>query len=1116
MYANTHTTASATGMQTTLFRADARSVVRRALGCENNRDAVLFTGTGCTGAIGKMLDLLRGTKRWKAAAASGTPPLVVVGPYEHHSNLLPWRESGCLVVAVQEAAAGGVDMEHLELVLREHADKPLKIGTFSAASNLTGILCDTVAISVALHRHKALAFFDYATAGPYTAIDMNPVVSDPAQAPLAYKDAVFVSPHKFVGGVATPGVLAFKKDILENAVAFGEGAPPALPGGGTVFFVTENDHRYLGNLEEREEAGTPDIVGAIRCGLVMRLKESVGTDAIMERERVYWRMAKKAWTDNSSMHLLGNTLAERLPIVAFNIRKGSQYLHHNFVAALLNDLFGIQVRAGCSCAGPYAQQLLGIDFTLAKQYEAALLQGDEAIRPGLVRLNLNYFLPREVVQYIIHAVSFVAADGWKLLPLYTFIPGTGEWRHRSERKFALRHRRWLSDVRFEDGKMLVRPIKNAPRPATDDSKALSSGLSQELAEQYMAFAAAEASKVEQDVAAGRPFGAGSITETQVASEVMALQSPEAARLRWFMLPSEAVAALKGKPLPSRECAVKDGSVLPCVPAEDAARAHSDETAGGEGVVTAFERFARQQQEVLLQRQPHATFQDVLQVAGEAWRNLSAAQREAFASASPRSPICDLPCESCGAQAAQQGAGNSQVHGGQQDGVQVAQISSLQDGDVKDFAGVQEDTELQKEAVAGQPAGGRELGADSPAACPLKPKQVVEQQEDSAARKKRADKAQKKLMNLVGKAILDFGMIKDGDRVLVGLSGGKDSLSLLHVLMALQRKAPIRFDIGACTVDPQTPEYDPSVLKVYLKQLGVPYFYQSHGIIEQASCSLEKNSICSFCARMKRGILYSTCKREGYGVLALGQHLDDQAESLLMSAFHNGQLRTMKANYTAQEHGVRVIRPLNYCREHLTRDFAFARALPVITENCPGCFEAPKERARIKMVLAQQEQIFPDLYSKLLKAMMPLMAADCADPHAAAVQGLQNSKHAAERAMMSRADNFDDDDDAAPPGKSGQPDGKAALPGGQRGKSSPARSGRMPSDSGAVGPSGPTGASVSDWMEKAGCSGVDAAASSPGRESRSRSVNCDPVTCTAVAAALGGFGVGLVVGMLLRR
>ena len=267
--------------------------------------------------------------------------------------------------------------------------------------------------------------------------------------------------------------------------------------------------------------------------------------------------------------------------------------------------------------------------------------------------------------------------------------------------------------------------------------------------------------------------------------------------------------------------------------------------------------------------------------------------------------------------------------------------------------------------------------------------------------------------------------------MLGLAGGKDSLSMLHVLLALQRKAPIRFAVAACTVDPQTPEYDPSVLKAYLAQLGVPYFYESHGIIEQAACSLQKDSICSFCSRMKRGILYSTCKRHGYGVLALGQHLDDQAESLLMSCFHNGQLRTMKANYTARDHGVRVIRPITYCREQLMRDFAQIRSLPVITENCPGCFEAPKERARIKMVLAQQEQIFPDLYGKLLKAMLPLMAADCADPDSVVVRELLQSKHAAERAIMGADDMGEDDAAAQAPTRLAAASERAAPSGGQR-------------------------------------------------------------------------------------
>jgi hypothetical protein len=159
----------------------------------------------------------------------------------------------------------------------------------------------------------------------------------------------------------------------------------------------------------------------------------------------------------------------------------------------------------------------------------------------------------------------------------------------------------------------------------------------------------------------------------------------------------------------------------------------------------------------------------------------------------------------------------------------------------------------------------------------------------------------KIQKSVGAAVRDFAMIKDGDRVLIGISGGKDSLTLFHILRNLQRKAPIKFDIGCVTVDPQTPEYDPSPLKKYFAALGVPYYYRSEPILAAAKASMDakKQSICSFCARMKRGIIYSCMRKEGYNVLALGQHLDDLAESLLMSVFHNGMLRTMKANYHAE-------------------------------------------------------------------------------------------------------------------------------------------------------------------------------------------------------------------------
>lgn len=225
-----------------------------------------------------------------------------------------------------------------------------------------------------------------------------------------------------------------------------------------------------------------------------------------------------------------------------------------------------------------------------------------------------------------------------------------------------------------------------------------------------------------------------------------------------------------------------------------------------------------------------------------------------------------------------------------------------------------------------------------------------------------------------KAIKEFGMIKEGDRLLLGLSGGKDSLSLLHVLFQIQKKSPIKFEFGACTVDPQTDAYDPAPLKKYLKALGVPYYFESQNVIELAK---EKgaSSICSWCSRMKRGILYNIARQHGYNVLVLGQHTDDFAESFMMSIFHNGYLRTMKASYDIDAGDIRVIRPLVYVRERSLKKFARENHLPVINENCPACFEMPKERARIKTLLSSQEHLFPNLHRSLLRAVRPIMERD---------------------------------------------------------------------------------------------------------------------------------------------
>ena len=231
---------------------------------------------------------------------------------------------------------------------------------------------------------------------------------------------------------------------------------------------------------------------------------------------------------------------------------------------------------------------------------------------------------------------------------------------------------------------------------------------------------------------------------------------------------------------------------------------------------------------------------------------------------------------------------------------------------------------------------------------------------------------KPLLRQTGKALADFKMIRDGDRVLLGLSGGKDSLALLHLLTHFQRHAPIHFSIGAVTVDPQADSFDPSPLIPYMKSLGIDYHYRKEPIVELAKKHMDNQSYCSFCSRMKRGIMYSTARDNDYNVLALAQHLDDLAESFLMSAFHGGRLKTMKAHYVVNGGDLRVIRPLVYVRESQTAAFSKDSMLPVIFENCPACFAVPTQREHMKQLLAREEELNPHLLKSIRTAILPLM------------------------------------------------------------------------------------------------------------------------------------------------
>jgi len=234
---------------------------------------------------------------------------------------------------------------------------------------------------------------------------------------------------------------------------------------------------------------------------------------------------------------------------------------------------------------------------------------------------------------------------------------------------------------------------------------------------------------------------------------------------------------------------------------------------------------------------------------------------------------------------------------------------------------------------------------------------------------------KSLQRLVGRAIADYNMIHDGDRILLGLSGGKDSLSLLHLLIRLQRHAPISFHLAVITIDPQSDSFDPSPLKAYVKSLGLQHHFVSEPIVDLADKHMNGDSYCAWCARMRRGLMYKTARDHNYNVLALAQHLDDLAESFLLSAFHGGKLKTMKAHYTNDDGDLRIIRPLVYARERQMAEFAIDAALPVIVENCPACFNKPTQRQHMKTLLAGEEQKNKSLFTTLLSTMRPIMEND---------------------------------------------------------------------------------------------------------------------------------------------
>jgi selenocysteine lyase/cysteine desulfurase len=445
VYANTHTEDDITGRSMSQLLQEAEEAIKESVNA-GPQGRIVACGTGATGAIEKLQQIIgvalapatrknlgeivdRCDAKFDAKqlddALREHQPVVFIGPYEHHSNEISWRQSLVTTVQVQLDAAGNIDLAHLERLLRDPRYQGRKrIGSFSAASNVTGMRSNVKRITTLLHQYDAMACFDYAACAPYVDIDMNPKPEKDGEDPSI--DAIFISPHKFLGGPGSSGVLVFNERIYDRDL------PPSVSAGGTVDYVGMQDQDFIRHIEEREKAGTPGVLQTLKAGLVFRIKDAVGVDVINTREHELTERAMRRWGDNENIELLGNPDPNcRVGIISFNIKdERSRYLHHKLITVLLNDLFGIQSRAGCSCAGPYGHRLLDINDATSERYRMAVKQGLCGLKPGWCRVGLHWVMDDAEANYIIDSVDFLAREGHRFLSLYDFELATGTWQHK--------------------------------------------------------------------------------------------------------------------------------------------------------------------------------------------------------------------------------------------------------------------------------------------------------------------------------------------------------------------------------------------------------------------------------------------------------------------------------------------------------------------------------------------------------------------------------------------------------------------------------------------------------------------------------------------------------------
>lgn len=443
-YANTHTEDDYSGKYLTRLLHQAESKIKECVNAGPD-GKIIMIGSGTTGALKKLQEIigvyippvtkeriLKSVQNvceaddWTLEKIDKDRPVVFIGPYEHHTNELMWREAYVEVVVIPFDRKGSIDLEELERQLSQEKFKDrLKIGSFSAGSNITGIRTRVYDIARICHKNGALIFYDFAAVAPYVEIDMN-------RDERSSFDAIFFSPHKFLGGPGTSGVLVFNEKIYRKNL------PPTTAGGGTVRYVGFDGHDFAEDIETREKAGTPPILQAIKAALVLDLKEKIGTDMIEAIESRYTAYFIEKLRQIDNLEIIGDISPYRgVSIISFNIKHKDKILHPKFVTKLMNDLFGIQSRAGCSCAGPYGHILLDIDDETSNKFRHLILKGCEGIKPGWVRVNIHYTLSQDDIDYLLETIAFAARFGYLFLQKYTFDMRTAEWRHIGFEELAL-------------------------------------------------------------------------------------------------------------------------------------------------------------------------------------------------------------------------------------------------------------------------------------------------------------------------------------------------------------------------------------------------------------------------------------------------------------------------------------------------------------------------------------------------------------------------------------------------------------------------------------------------------------------------------------------------------